>query len=205
MFLFFDGSKSDDATALLGCHEPTGNVFTVGIWQRPANVDSWLVDRSDVDLRARAAFERWHVLGCWGDPSDARDDDTGERFWEDTLDGWARDHVFELPAVKDGDSKHPVVWDMRNARHLKAHTEECERCATDIKAGAFRHDGSKLLQQHVRNARRRPNKFGIGIGKEHRESRRKVDAAVCVVGVRLMWRHWQMVKPRARTGEAVFF
>lgn len=205
VFLFFDGSKSDDSTALIGCHEPTGNVFVVGIWQRPANADSWLVDRADVDLRARGALARWHVIGCWGDPSDARDDDTGERFWEDVLDGWARDFEFELPAVKDGISKHRVIWDMRNARHLSAHTEECERCATDIKAGTFRHDGNKLLQQHVRNARRRPNKFGIGIGKEHRESRRKVDAAVCVVGARLMWRQWQMVKPKARTGEAAFF
>jgi hypothetical protein len=37
-----------------------------------------------------------------------------------------------------------------------------------------------MMRQHVLNSRRRPNKFGVGIGKEHRESRKKVDASVCI-------------------------
>ena len=45
------------------------------------------------------------------------------------------------------------------------------------------------MRQHVLNARRRPNKFGVGIGKEHRESAKKIDAAVTMVGSRMMWLH----------------
>jgi hypothetical protein len=40
----------------------------------------------------------------------------------------------------------------------------------------------------VLNARRRPNKWGVSLGKEHRESARKVDLAVCAVGARMLRR-----------------
>ena len=33
--MFFDGSKSDDATGLVGCRLSDGHVFTLGMWQRP--------------------------------------------------------------------------------------------------------------------------------------------------------------------------
>ncbi len=41
--------------------------------------------------------------------------------------------------------------------------------------GVFRHDGHPLVRQHFHNARRRPNQWGVSVGKEHRESARKVD------------------------------
>ncbi|MBZ4251921.1 hypothetical protein LAJ57_13535, partial [Streptococcus pneumoniae] len=33
--LFFDGSKSDDSTALVGCRLSDGHVVTLGIWAKP--------------------------------------------------------------------------------------------------------------------------------------------------------------------------
>lgn len=66
--------------------------------------------------------------------------------------------------------------------------EHAERFTSDVRAGTLTHDGAERLKQHVKNARRRPNKYGISLGKEHRESARKVDAAVCAVGARMMWR-----------------
>jgi hypothetical protein len=218
--LFFDGSKSDDATALVGCRIDNGFVFTVKIWQRPANWDTermgpWLVDRDDVDHTVRTALTDWDVLGLWGDPSDARDDETGERYWEDLLDTWATLQEWKLPAVESGDSKHAVIWDMRALRHQKQFIEEAERFVTDVKKAAeakadgrepaFYHDGHKLLRRHVHNARRRPNKFGVGLGKEHRESAKKIDGAVCAVGARVMRRAWLAVpKKPERTNEAFF-
>ncbi|WP_228002150.1 hypothetical protein [Nocardia australiensis] len=205
--LFFDGSKSDDATALIGCHIDTGAVFHVGVWQRPAGWDSkrrWLVDRDDVDHRVREACEKWDALGLWVDPSDARDDETGERFWEPLADEWARIQTWELPAVKTGDFAHPVIWDMRNPRHLKLFTEAAERFTTDVTGQSFRHDGHKVLAKHVHNARRRPNKFGVGLGKEHRESARKIDAAVAAVGARMMRQMWLAIPRQEMTYEAMF-
>jgi hypothetical protein len=198
VWLFFDGSKTDDATAVVGCCESDGYVFTVGVWQRPPRSEDWIVDRHDVDQRVREAHALWNVLGCWGDPSDARDDETGERFWEDILDGWARDFgdTYQLWAVdKKADDKHAVVWDMRDPKHLATFTDGAERFVSDVIHGNFRHDGSERLKQHVKNARRRPNRWGVGLGKENRESARKIDAAVCAVGARMMRR---LAKVRAK-------
>lgn len=193
VFLFVDGSKSDDATAVIGCRLEDGLVFQVGVWQRPPRLpvdQDWIVDRAAVDRAVRAAVSAYDVIGLWGDPSDARDDETGERFWEPIFDEWARDFKLPFVAVKSGDERHAVTWDMRDARHTKAFTEECERFATDVKTKALAHDGSALLVQHLKNARRRPNKWGVSVGKEHRESRRKIDAAVCAVGARMMRRQY---------------
>lgn len=188
IYVFGDGSKSDDATALVGCCESDGHVFTIGVWQRPPRTEAWLVDRYAVDRRFREVVEKYTVLGVWFDPSDARDDETGERYWEPILDGWARDfgHKFTLPAVKTGPRKHAVVWDMRLPAHVQQFTDHAERFTSDVADRRLTHDGAALLVQHVRNARRRPNKWGVSLGKEHRESPRKIDAAVCAVGARMM-------------------
>lgn len=192
--MFLDASKSDDATALIGCRVSDGHVFRIGIWQRPANAKphEWLVDRDDVDYRVLEAEKKWTVVAFWADLSDARDDETGERYWEAYADGWgtAFGRRLRMPAVLTGPSKHPINWDMRNPAHAKTFTEHAERFASDVSEHAITHDGNELLRQHVRNARRRPGKYGIGLGKEHRESARKVDAAVAAVGARMMWRLW---------------
>lgn len=193
VFLFGDGSKSDDATALLGCCESDGHVFTVAVWQRPPRVEDWVVDRAAVDHRVREAHDLWDVVGFFWDPSDARDDETGERFWESYCDDWARDFgdrysLLAVPRSSDKHAKHAVIWDMRWPTHQATFVEHAERFTSDVKAQVFTHDGSERLRQHVKNARRRPNKYGISLGKEHRESSRKIDAAVCAIGVRMMWR-----------------
>ncbi|MBQ1166165.1 terminase, partial [Streptomyces sp. A73] len=46
----------------------------------------------------------------------------------------------------------------------------------------------RVLRQHIANARRRTNQWGYSIGKEHRESARTVDLAVCAIGARLLRR-----------------
>lgn len=188
VFLFGDGSKSDDATALVGCCESDGHVFTVGVWQRPPRADGWTVDREKVARRVDETHERFAVVGFWFDPSDARDDETGERFWEPYADAWARQYgaSYELHAVKSGPRKHAVLWDMRQSSNVEQFTEHAERFTSDVVDRRLTHDGGALLVQHVRNARRRPNRWGVSLGKEHRESRRKIDAAVCAVGARMM-------------------
>ena len=40
----------------------------------------------------------------------------------------------------------------------------------------------------MKNARRRPNRWGVSLGKENRESKKKVDVAVCKVGARMLRR-----------------
>lgn len=189
--MFFDASKSDDATALIGVRISDGFAVCLGIWQRPPKKKVWLVDRNKVDLRVRETFAKYRVVGFWADLSDARDDETGERYWQGHVDQWAKDfgpQLRELPAVKTGLSAHPIAWDMRNPAHLAAFTGEVENVGTEIIETTLRFDGHKVLTQHVCNSKRRPNKFGVSIGKEHRESLKKVDGSVCLVGAKLMRR-----------------
>jgi hypothetical protein len=191
---FFDGSKSDDATGLVGCRLSDGHVFVINVWSKPAGEGGkgWVVPRHDVDDAVSAMFDTYKVLAFFGDPSDTRDD-TGERFWEPMLDDWHQRYGprLKLWSVQSGDRRHSISWDMRSKEHLNLFTGAAERFVAEVAAGRFSHDGDMRLRQHVRNARRRPNDYGVSLGKEHRESRRKIDLAVCAVGARMLRRLYQ--------------
>jgi hypothetical protein len=82
------------------------------------------VERAKVDHGIREALDKYDVYGLWFDPSDARDEETGERYWEPYCDAWANDHprkLRRLPAVKTGTKQHLVIWEMRNPQHLQLH------------------------------------------------------------------------------------
>ena len=212
---FFDGSKNDDNTALTGVRLSDGLAFPIEVWvpktaRESGRIVTLPIDRAGVDHRVREVFDQFDVHGLWADPSDARDDETGERYWEPYLDAWAKDYrrkLERLPAVKTGIHQHLVTWDMRNPIHLKQFTEGCERAVSDIRDGTLFHNcpppsrpgRGTVMRQHVLNARRRPNKFGIGIGKENRDSHKKIDAAVCMIGARMMW---QIVTGQQQKGRA---
>jgi hypothetical protein len=38
------------------------------------------------------------------------------------------------------------------------------------------------------NARRAPNRYGVSLRKDNRESAKKIDLAVCAAGARMLWR-----------------
>lgn len=190
--LFFDGSKSDDATGLVACRVSDGAVFTIGCWQRPPQVQVWNVPRAEVDAVVRATFVKYRPVAFFADPGSG-EDETGERWWDNYIDEWGRDLGEDLliPAVVTGPNRHPIMWDMSGSRSYRQQqfAEATERAYSDIRARRFAHDGNKLLRQHVANARRRPTQWGaVAIGKEHRESSRKIDLAVCMIGARMIRR-----------------
>lgn len=192
--LFFDGSKSDDATALAGCRISDGLVVTLGLWQKPPGRrgEGWTTPRPAVDDRVDEVFERYQVAAFWADPSHTRDDETTERYWDDTIDGWHRRHgsriAKELWAVTGRDGAHAVMWDMASPQRTAAFTAAAERAATDIEEHTFLHDGDRRLRIHVRNAVRYSNRYGVSLWKGHRESPRKIDLAVAAVGARMLRR-----------------
>lgn len=197
--LFFDGSKSDDATGLVACCMSDGHVVTVGMWQRPPGERGagWTSPRHDVDQKVDATFERFKVVAFFGDPSHTRDDETQERYWDGLIDEWHRRYKDRLQLWADG-RKHSVMWDMTSSARQEAFTAAAERCVGDIEDSAkaaangghrvLTHDGDLRLRQHVRNAKRYPNRYGVSLWKGHRESPRKVDLAVCMVGARMVRR-----------------
>jgi hypothetical protein len=178
---FFDGSKSQDATGIVGCRISDGHVFTIGGWERPLGPqgDDWTVPVDEVDAAVTWMFERWSVLAFFADV----------REWESYVHTlWPQRHSDEIVmwAQKTGRNASPIAWDMRS--HTMDFTLGAEACLTDIGGRAFTHDGDSALHRHVVNARRRPNRWGVSIGKESRGSPKKIDLAVCAIGARMVRR-----------------
>lgn len=212
--VFFDGSKSDDATAAGACRVSDGFRVVIGMWQRPKGLpasERWLVPRDLVDLRMREFMDSHpNVVGLFGDPSHAVDDEDGDRYWDGLLDEWHRRWKDRLSVWATGSQKtsggHSIIWDMSSPQHVREFTEACGRTLAEIETGEMRHDGDGRLRRHVLNARRSPNKFGVSISKRHRESKDKIDLAVCMIGSGLVRRQYlnSLKKERERTGRAYF-
>ena len=188
--IFFDGSKSIDATALVACRIDDGAVFLLGLWQRPPGHrgKNWRVSRDAVDWIMAKAMQTYEVWGVWGDPSDAEDDEGGS-YWRPVLDAWHDrwGDYFVLSASREA-TGHSVIWDMRSPKHQREFVEAAEQFVDDVERGQVPHAGDKRLTRHIRNAKKRPGKYGVGLGKSTRTSRKKVDGAVCAVGARMMRR-----------------
>lgn len=196
--MFFDGSKSDDATAVAACRMSDGLVSALGVWQKPANWPApntpgfvpYRVPRDEVHGVVENAFSRFRVLAFFADPGSGQDDDDGEMYWDAHIDLWGQTwgSKLALRSVMSGPKAHAVRWDMRDPRNQETFTEAVKRTHADVLERTLIHDGHKVLRTHVINSRRRTNRWGITIGKEHRESARKIDLAVCAIGARMLRR-----------------
>lgn len=173
--LFFDGSKSRDATALVGCTLSDGHVFVVDTWEPDMRDPNDEVDANAVDLAVRRAFDKYEVVAFFADV----------REWESfTKIDWPSRYsdglrVWAAPASR---TPEPIAWDMRG--RLKEFTQAAELALSEIEDGTFTHDGNGVLSRHVSNARRKVNQYGVTVRKESRDSSRKIDAAVCMIGAR---------------------
>lgn len=192
--MFLDCSKSSDATGLVACRVSDGHVMTLGMWQRPHGDrgKGWLAPRHEVDAQVRSTMDRYEVVWFGVDPSPARDDEDEHLYWQDMIDGWHRDFRDRLPVwATPGAKGNSVLFDMRiktlGARERNYRfTEAAAQTARDIdEDGTLTHDGDPGLRLHTHNARRRPNQWGVSLGKISRGSSKLVDLAVCMVGARL--------------------
>lgn len=162
--LGFDGGRKDDSTALVAIRINDRLVQPLGIWEAPDGPagQDWEVDREAVDGMVRNAFEVYKVRAMFADVA----------LWESYVDQWSQDFRRKL-RIK-ASARSAVGRDMRGG--LKELTEANERLVAAIVDGKLKHTGHQSLRRHVLNARRRLNAYGVSFGKEHRESRRKVDA-----------------------------
>lgn len=200
---FFDGSKSRDATALVGCRISDGHVFTIGVWEPdPAHDTESVVPVAEVDAAVEQMFDRWQVLGFFSDVKE------WEGFAKVTWPERYADRLL-VSAVPTGKDPQPIAWDMRG--HVFDFTQACELTETEILDRRFTHDGDSRTARHVGNARRRPNRYGVSIGKESPDSPKKIDAAVCVIGARMVRRlvlaspKFKNRKQKQRTGRVYGF
>ena len=176
--MFFDGSKSNDHTALVGCCMDDGHVFKIGHWkpEKPLGV----VNVAAVDAGVRKAFDTYNVVAFWADV----------REWESfTRTAWPEDFGDRLivPAVRGGMSASPIAWDMRS--HAYQFAEAAETAFTEIQQQTFTHDGDSALGEHVSNCRVNEFKGRWSVKKESPKSSKKIDLAVCMIGARMLYRH----------------
>ncbi len=164
--LGFDGSKSNDHTALVACRVDDGALFLLGHWN-PEQYGGQ-VPRDLVDATVRSAFTRYNVVAFRADVKE----------FEAYVDAWSRDYGKKL-TVKASPAS-PVAFDMRG--QVKNFALDCERFQDAVVEREILHDGNPLLRRHVLNAVRHPTTYdSISIRKVSRDSSRKIDAAVCAV------------------------
>lgn len=200
--MFFDGSLSNDHTALIGCRMDDGHIFTIGVWQPKAADpdDKPMVDVQAVDDRVDFAFATWNVIGFYADV----------REWESfTKVAWPeryRDRLELWATSRGAQQPEPIAWDMRGKDFQ--FTTAAELAEAEVMQHSFTHDGNPLLTEHVLNARRHEGRYGITVRKESRKSPKKIDACVCMIGARMVWRLARersgVSKKKQRTGKAFF-
>lgn len=190
--LFFDGSKSGDSTALVGCRVSDGYTFLVGLWEKPAGDRgrTWLAPRDAIDARVHEAFDTFNVVAFWADPSHAKDDADGVRYWDTLIDSWHLKWGEQLVvwAQQGGDRVHSILWDMAAPAHGTTFSEAVVRVQDEFDSRNVVWDGHPGLRAHLSNARAFMGKYGQIIRKPGRGSNKKIDAAVCFIGARMLAR-----------------
>lgn len=155
--LGFDGSTSDDATALIGCRLSDGHIFTIDIWAKPDGARNWEVPFLLVDQKVREVLSNYNVVWMYCDPA----------YWQDIVGRWSLDHediVFEY-------------W--TNRKNIM--TRALERFETGVESKLLSWDGNPVLNEHALNAQFEETPYGKLLKKEARGSKRKIDAIMAAV------------------------
>lgn len=207
--MFGDGSKSDDATGLVVCRLSDGLAQVVHV-QQPKK--GHIVDRDAVDNAVIAAMNRYRIVAFWFDPSHVKDDEAAEgdnRFWWPMGDEWSTRYGRRLKChpVKSGAKAHAVAFDMAKPTNQQIFVEGCDQVLGEIEGQAdlpvadrpVRFADSQTLVTHLKNAKRAPGKFGVSIRKDNRESRHKIDLAVCLIGALTLRRVYQLQEKKKGT------
>lgn len=155
--LGFDGSRTGDATALVGCRLEDGLIQLLASWEAPQGIP-WEVPIGEVDAALNDAMERYSVVRGYFDPP----------LWRSEIEAWAREY---------GD--HAVQkFDTTKVRMVGA----VERFRTDVTARTLTYAGSELLTRHVLNAQvKEARGGGYWVSKERPGSPNKIDAAIAAV------------------------
>jgi phage terminase large subunit-like protein len=153
----FDGSRSGDSTALVGCRLHDGLVQPLAVWQAPegSRESEWRVFSGQVDAAIARTFAHYDVARGYFDPP----------LWQSEIEAWIRE--YGQPAV--------TPWATNTARMIHA----VERFRTDLVGGTLHHSGDAVLSAHVMNARTREVRGGYWLMKDRDAA--KIDAAVAAV------------------------
>jgi hypothetical protein len=125
----FDGSKTQDCTALVACRIRDGRLFPIKTWERPTDAPlDWRVPSAEVDATMAQVMDAYDVWYVFCDPYR----------WTDYLDKWAGlwpKKIVELATNSE------ARMDAALGRFLTA-----------FRAGELTHDGDPILTRHIKNS-----------------------------------------------------
>jgi len=153
----FDGSASRDNTALVACTvEENPHFWAAGVWERDPHDPTWRVPREAVYARLGQLFEEYDVAMVLCDPAG----------WTAEVEEWIALHGEAVTIFPQTNDRMAPASDQFRAMVIRG---ECS------------HDGNQVLARNVVNAVTRETRWGLSITKDHRDSPRKIDAAVAAV------------------------
>lgn len=178
--LGFDGSVSDDSTALVGCRVRDGMLFLIKLEQKPDGPQGakWRVDRDSFDGRVRWVFNHYNVVGMFADTDE----------WEPYIAQWELDYGDRLQVYPRSNGSHirfpmngykrDVMSELKTMRAafnepMRTISKYDEPDVTNIQLFA-----DPRLIDHFRNGRRKDKPEGYLVFKETPNSPHKIDAAM---------------------------
>lgn len=174
--LALDGSFNGDATALVVATVSQQPHFDlVGLWTPPDESPDYRVPILKVEQAIRDACKRWRVVELTADPFR----------WSRSLQLLAAEGI----VVSE--------FNQTPARLTPATTDAYQAAIN----GEMSHSGNKDLARHIANATVTEDARGVRLAKEKRNSRRRIDAAVCVVMAhsRAVWRATNKNRKKTRS------
>jgi hypothetical protein len=189
----FDGSESDDHTAIMGCTE-AGDLFTVGVWVPKPGDLGWREEVSEAVAWFNSTFK---VLRFYADPA----------WWIDELGNWHAQHGNVREFWTGGHSEAKMAVATGACRSALRHgakvdvrplrTTPLRVIDSRVRDDASEFDGKPLVRWHFENARmrkvrvrqsdadraegREPAQDAFILRKERKGSPLKIDCAVASV------------------------
>lgn len=129
--LGFDGSISDDTTALIGC-TIDGHLFEIKVWAKPRGATrDWRIPRNEVHAKLRELKEIYRIGRMFCDPAK----------WYSEIEDWA-----ELFGEDRSGEGIVVVFDTNQSSKM---WRACDRFSTAVSNAGLTHAGSPVLTDHV--------------------------------------------------------
>lgn len=163
--LGFDGSRTDDATALVAYRLADKCLIPIQIWEKPVNVDDWEVDTEDVDSMVGFCFATYEVVAFYADMKD----------WESYIAQWSE--LYREKLLIKASTKNAIGFDMRGNKAAIQNINET--MIGMVRDAQIKLNGSGRLKTHFLNAERRWGGGYLSFGKKGgRESKRKIDGLI---------------------------
>jgi phage terminase large subunit-like protein len=154
VIIAFDGSWTNDSTALILCTVENPHVVVLRSWERPIDAVSWVVPSQEVEDAILDASAKYKVQEIACDPY----------YWREQIARWAD---LGLPVVE---------WPSNSLARIVPATKEFYRAVVERR---ITHDGDKRLARHLANATIREDSRGARIVKRARGA--KIDLAVAAI------------------------